>query len=132
MQALPEATADSPEAIAGAAGGGPHRLDFACPTEFWGPYKFRQRYGADGAVNGWEASCNCDSHMHGKNNQSRCRATRRFQPNGGVERTERMLKWWFLQASSLASHKAHLDLPFPDPSSLPTFQELDALLACAQ
>ena len=61
-----------------------------------------------------------------------CRATRRFQPNGGVERTERMLKWWLLQGSSLASHKAHLDLPFPDPASLPTFQELDALLACAQ
>ena len=110
---------------------GCHRLqtDVNSPTDYWGPFKFHHRFDGDGNVNGWEVTCTNNAHRYGKNNRSRCRCTRGWGPNGGVANTERMLIFLCLQGHrpEIVTHGDHLGVEFPEV--LPSFAELDRMLA---
>ncbi len=77
-------------------------------------------------MSGWEVTCYVTTHReHGRP----CRKTLTCSHHGGVEMTERKLKWWAWAGfrDDVGSRALHKELPLTEPAEgWPTLDALDA------
>ena len=88
----------------------------------WCQVKSSKQSGSEHA--GWDVKCCCTTHQH--MGQLVCRKHMSFRKLRGRDITERMLMWWCLHASDVATRVDHRDLILPKEEVLPSREELEA------
>ena len=90
-------------------------------------FRFTQISDARGNHIGWEVACPHPGHKGSVG--TTCRKTMRFNANGGIDQTERVLKWWCMNCIEFDTRGQHRDgvssNTFPGLANLPSLEALE-------
>jgi hypothetical protein len=92
----------------------------------WKGFKITERYNANLAHCGWEATC---YHALHSDSQMRCKRTLNFSTKAPQELTLRRLLWWCLRGGDFDSRALHVHQCPKEPlaGALPSLEELHAM-----